>query len=180
MTGLLYGNFGWDRYWNIETGTKEDEKQPISPLHPKFPGNNRIYPVKGANMSPTSFMNKTIIGSNSKSTFKNLAQDPKSGNYIKKQLWWVYGGSVYENGQITSKPLRERRLFLSSEKAKTNSNNNSARAIRALEIFYDGIPLLIIDLVKTRHSDLEIRSNCHRIIKKLNKPIRISFSTLRI
>jgi len=126
---LVYGDKGWDRYWTIE-----NDKKPISPLAPKAAGTNRILPVKG-NIEPNSFMNRAIIGSKSKDTFEKASESKDIGNTMFKELWWVY--STRNKAGIPN-AARERRLFLSSAKAKELGKKQTSKAIRSLEIYNDG------------------------------------------
>ena len=45
--------------------------------------------------------------------------------------------------------------------------------IDTLKIFNDNVPLPIIDLVKTRHSYLNIRTDDNRVFEKAKKPIGV-------
>lgn len=132
MSGLLYGDQNWDKYWLIDsTGSllsTDDLSESISPLS-KDAG-YRIYPISpDSEVDPRSFMNFCEFNRGINGLMEKLAQDQKNKDSqydeMYKELWWVF-----EDRGV----LKETKLRLTTESSTTE--NSFAKFQNAIEIYY--------------------------------------------
>ena len=134
MSGLLYGDQNWDKYWLMSSeayGTANEDSdvdKRISPLGK--PVGYRIYPVDpNSEIDPRGFMNFCEMNKDINELMSKLAADQvgenKKYDKMHKELWWVF-----EEEGI----LKETKLKLSTNIEQ--DLGDYAKYENALEIYY--------------------------------------------